>query len=72
MLGDSPVDDIRLHSMKDLPRHFDSGDHCTQPFVEKDHIGSCPRRVRSALDGDSTIGLLETRGIVHSVACHGR
>lgn len=69
---DVPIDNVGLHAMENLPCNLDGRNHCTQTLVEKDYIGRRARSVRSALDGDSAIGLFQTGRIVDSVARHGR
>jgi hypothetical protein len=58
--------------VEDLARDLDGGDHCREAFVEEHDGSRTARRVRRALDGDSTVRLLQRWRVVHAVARHGR
>ena len=68
--GDT-VDDVCLHSVENLSSDLDSRDDGRKTFVKEDDVCGSSSGVRSTLDGDTAIGLLEGRGIVDTISSHG-
>ncbi|TLD16715.1 uncharacterized protein PgNI_01314 [Pyricularia grisea] len=63
--------DVSLHALEDLPGDLDSRHDCSETGGEEDNVSSGLGSLGGTLDSDTTVGLLQGRGIVDTVTSHG-
>ena len=68
--GDT-VDNVGVHAVENLARSLEGVDDGRETRGKEDDIGSRASGVRRTLDGNTSIGLLERRGVVDTVTSHG-
>lgn len=63
--------DVGLHALEDLAGELDGGDDGGEAGGEEDDVGGGLGGLGGTLDGNTTVGLLQGRGVVDTVASHG-
>ncbi|TLD30651.1 hypothetical protein PspLS_02350 [Pyricularia sp. CBS 133598] len=63
--------DVSLHALEDLPGDLDGRDDCSETGGEEDDISGSLGSLGGTFDSDTTVRLLQGRGVVDTVTSHG-